>query len=117
MKMNWHDELINRGFASLDSTTRTYGNGKFTGSVVCEKDGKVLDPDYEPKYVSGKIVTDHKYYPDDAKEIFCPFLKELHDERSKARVNSVRIRTVEELDEYIKHNPNIEVNFDLRVNK
>lgn len=31
--MNWHNELLNRGFSVLESTTKTYGNGVFTGSI------------------------------------------------------------------------------------
>lgn len=86
--MNWEEELLKRNFVCLESSTRTYGNGIFTGSIVYEKwDGKFLTIVDEP----GKNV----------KEIFCPFLHT--DDKTKPNHNfqTIRLRNAEEIDTYI----------------
>lgn len=79
--IDWDTELKLRGFIRLESSTRTYGNGQITGSIVREN-------------ASGKIrlTTDGDY--DKATDIFTPF--------SSTNYQTTRIRTTEELDQYIK---------------
>lgn len=72
--MNWEKELLERGFEFLESSTRTYGNGKFTGSIV----------------------------EFDKKSVFCPFISEEDERKTTGVYQSVKLTTAEELDEYIK---------------
>lgn len=86
--MNWHEELLKRGFVCLESNTRTYGNGKFTGSIVDESwDGKFFTIAEKP----GK----------NTKEIFCPFLHGEVKDRPNKNFNETRLRNTEDLDKYL----------------
>lgn len=77
-----HDDLIRVGFNRLEATTKTYGNGHITGSIVHQrKDGKIIHS------------CDDGY--NEAEQIFCPFFKE------KEKFNSVRIKNIEELAKYV----------------
>ena len=105
--MNWSEELLKRGFKPLCSFSywSNWGYYKddkfiFSGAILYEKKGKILDADFEPKYISGKSVDD-KYYPDDAIQVFYPFIKSEDDKRPNAKHNSIRIINEEELDNYI----------------
>lgn len=90
-KIDWHEELLKCGFRSLESTTRTYGNEKFTGSVVDEN-------------WDGKFFTISEKKGKNTKEVFCPFI---HDESeksmnvSKGEYQSIRLRNIEDLKNYI----------------
>jgi len=80
--IKWHDELLRRGFTLLEAKTRTYGNGIFTGSIVKEsKHGKI------------RVSTDKDY--DKGQDIFSPFVKK--------KADSIRIRTLEQLDSQCKN--------------
>lgn len=94
-KIDWHKELLDRGFEYLHESTRTYGykSGKMTGSIRHEKDGRIMEPDYEPKFIGGKRTV--ILYPKNAIEIFVPFFAD-------EKFQSVRLRSLIELDEYIK---------------
>lgn len=90
--MNWHEELLKRGFTFLESSTKTYGykfgKARFTGSIVHEKwDGKFWTIVDEP----GKNV----------KEIFCPFIKAEDEKRPNHKHQTVRLRNAEDLNNYI----------------
>lgn len=84
--MDWNEELLKRGFSIMESTTRSYGyEKKFTGSLVYENSkGNIMD---EP----GK----------DSKEIFCPFLHANDDSKPNRNFQTVRLRNMEEIDEFI----------------
>jgi hypothetical protein len=106
MKIDWHEELIKRGFKLLVSNTSIgfYGCYKddkfiFSGSIEYERKGKILDPDFEPKFVDKKMIM--KYYPDDAVQVFYPFIRTEDDKRPNHKFNSVRIADLIELDQYI----------------
>ena len=88
-EINWHDELLKRGFVSLESTTRTYGNEKFTGSVVDE-------------HWDGKFFTIAEKKGKNTKEVFCPFLHGTESNRPNLNFNEIRLRSTEDLDNYIK---------------
>lgn len=85
----WHDALVRRGFSIMESTTRTYKYGNvphsFTGSLVYENSkGAIVD---EP----GK----------DTGEIFCPFLHADDDSKPNRNFQTMRLRNLMELDEYL----------------
>lgn len=88
MEINWHEELLKRGFISLESGTRTYGNGKFTGSIVFEE-------------WDGKFFTIAEKAGKDTKEIFCPFLHGAEKNRPNINFQTIRIRNIEDLEKYI----------------
>lgn len=86
--MNWHEELLKRGFVSLESSTRTYGNGSLTGSVVNENwDGKFLTIADKPSKTT--------------KEIFCPFLHGEENNRPNLNHQTIRLRNTEDLNKYL----------------
>lgn len=72
--MNWEKELLDRGFKYLESSTKTYGNGKFTGSIV-------------------EI---------DKQKVFCPFISADDEYKPNYNYRSIKLTTGEELDEYTK---------------
>lgn len=91
--MNWNEELLNRGFIILESTTRTYayGNEKygFTGSIVYENaKNNIVDE-------SGK----------DAKEIFCPFLHADDERKPNTNFQTIRLRNLGDVEEFISSLP------------
>jgi hypothetical protein len=90
--MDWHEELLKRGFCLLESSTRTYGNGKITGSLVFEK------PDKNSMTKDG-IIVDKK--DKDANEIFCPFIQADDDRKPNYNYQTVRLRNEKDLDEYL----------------
>lgn len=86
--INWHEELTKRNFLLLEESTKTYGNGKFTGSICYEKwDGKFFTIVEE----MGKNVS----------EIFCPFLHGNNPNRPNKNYQTVRLRNTQDLDEYL----------------
>ena len=72
--MNWEKKLLDRGFEYLESSTKTYGNGKFTGSI----------------------------FEFDKQKVFCPFIPAEDEHKPNLKYQSVKLTTAEELDEYIK---------------
>lgn len=86
--MNWHNELLKRGFEVMESSTRTYGNGKFTGSIVDES-------------WDGKYFTIAEKKGKNTKEVFCPFLHGETNDRPNKNFNEIRLRNEEDLDKYI----------------
>jgi len=90
--MEFHDELIKRGFSVLDSGTRTYGNGKLTGSIVFEK------PEKGSIDGNGTIVDKKE---ENTIEIFCPFIKADDLTRPNRNFQTVRLRSLEDLDKYL----------------
>lgn len=73
--IDWHEELLKRGFTFLESSTRTYGNGKFIGQVVEDKENEVFYPFFNPDN-----------YP----------------KEESWRYRSVKISNINELEEYLK---------------
>lgn len=71
--MNWEKELLDRGFEFLESSTKTYGNGKITGSIVSFE----------------------------RKKVFCPFIHADNEHKPNFNYQSIKLSTAEELDEYI----------------
>lgn len=90
--MNWHEELLKRGFTLLESNTRTYGNGKITGSIVFEKKDK-------ESLTGDGIIVEKK--TDDSIEIFCPFIKADDDKKPNTNFQTVRWRTEDDLNRYL----------------
>lgn len=92
IKINWHEELLKRGFISLESGTRTYGlkseKISFTGSIVDEQ-------------WDGKFFTIAEKKGKNTKEIFCPFLHATENNRPNMNFQTIRLRNEEDLDNYL----------------
>ncbi len=103
--MNWHEELSKLGFKLLSSTSyyTNWGYYKddkfiFLGSIEHERKGKILEPDFDLKYIDKKMVC--RYYPDDAVQVFCPFIRTDNDKRPNSKPFIV-LRNIEEVKRYI----------------
>jgi hypothetical protein len=86
--INWEEELGKRGFVLLYGLLRNYGNGIFTGSIFLEKKGSL-----------GEHFPDPKTKDSQGLEIFVPFIAS--EDKEKREHNSIRLRTLEELDDFI----------------
>lgn len=86
--INWNEELLKRGFILLEFSTRTFGNGKFTGSIVDES-------------WDGKFFTIAEKKGKNTKEVFCPFLHAEENSRPNFKFQEIRLRNTEDLDNYI----------------
>lgn len=87
--MNWHEELLKRGFEILESSTKTYGYGnipnRFIRSLVYENSkGNIVDEESK-----------------DVKEIFCPFLHSDDERKPNTNFQTIRLRGLEDLDNFI----------------
>lgn len=78
-QINWHLELMVRGFKLVETSTRTYSHRglEITGSVTYETAELKVTPDGQGKY-----------------EIFCPF-------KEGKGFQSERIRNLTELDKFL----------------
>lgn len=90
--MNWHIELTKRGFYLCNLATKTYGNGKITGSIVYEK------PNKDSITKDGTICDETDK---DAKPIFCPFVKADSEYKPNYNFQTIRLRTEDDLNQYL----------------
>lgn len=73
----------------MTSVTRTYGNGRFTGSIELERRGKLIF-----------VTPDEKSQKDDV-EVFCPFIGSDNEKRLNHKYQSIVLRSIKDLDNHI----------------
>ena len=78
-----HAVLTESGFTRLESSTRTYGNGKFTGSIA---------------WVTPKGAVVHENDVKDTVTVFLPFISP--EKYGKDKYESIRLVTKEDLETF-----------------